>query len=445
MELTSVKLNCIKPHPDQPRTDYGDLEALAASLKKVGQLLPIILIDDLGKYGGQTGLYITADGHRRLKALKLAGIEEAKAIIAKDWEAADQLMAIMAANDQREELSEDERSRGLQTLLSYDVDVTTVAAAIGADVQELTYARKGFVRARKAAKEEPLTISLYEAELLGELTEEEVEDLSALLGKHEFTWKAERAIRERKEKQKRAAIIAETAANGAVYMDASDLEECEAVQVLRDLCDDQGSDITPEDHASCAGHAFTLNSYNNQIVWLCQNPTHYGHELRRTAESPEDRAKREEAEQERHEWVQARDDAHERRVAFSKGLLTIPASNMRAASTYAAHALLEYGVPMLNTAKTRQRCADLYFDGVIGRPSLDSLPHMVMVGLVFSVSEGAVADLYHGWRPSEYSQREARIIADWFAFLKSQGHALDEWEQTIFDASGAAIEKWDGE
>lgn len=75
--VNKIEVSLIKPNPNQPRKIFDEekLQELSASIKEHGLLQPIVVVED------EDGTYILIAGERRLRAHKLANIEEIKAII----------------------------------------------------------------------------------------------------------------------------------------------------------------------------------------------------------------------------------------------------------------------------------------------------------------------------------------------------------------------------
>ena len=75
--VNKIELSLIKPNPNQPRKIFDEekLQELSASIKEHGLLQPIVVVED------EDGTYTLIASERRLRAHKLANIEEIKAII----------------------------------------------------------------------------------------------------------------------------------------------------------------------------------------------------------------------------------------------------------------------------------------------------------------------------------------------------------------------------
>jgi ParB family chromosome partitioning protein len=88
------------------RKDLGDLSPLIASLKKYGQLSPILIDPD----------YELIAGHRRLEAIKRLGWRTIEVIILDKDTDIDKLEIELEENIQRRNLSTDEISDGINAL-----------------------------------------------------------------------------------------------------------------------------------------------------------------------------------------------------------------------------------------------------------------------------------------------------------------------------------------
>ena len=97
---TSIEVTAIRPNSRQPRRHFDEtaLKELAQSISQVGLLLPLIVrpIAD--------GEYELIAGERRLRAAKLAGLEEVPVIV-RAASAQDSLQMALIENVQREDIS----------------------------------------------------------------------------------------------------------------------------------------------------------------------------------------------------------------------------------------------------------------------------------------------------------------------------------------------------
>ncbi len=91
MSVPSIPVAEIRPNPRNPRRDVGDVAELAASIRAVGVLQPLVVTQVRG------GWHLI-DGHRRLAAAKLAGREAVPCVAVKPGDASrDTALALAAA------------------------------------------------------------------------------------------------------------------------------------------------------------------------------------------------------------------------------------------------------------------------------------------------------------------------------------------------------------
>jgi ParB family transcriptional regulator, chromosome partitioning protein len=109
--LLQVPANAIAPNPRQPRSRFDDetLAELAASIREVGILQPIVV-----RRAGQG--YEVVTGERRLRAAKLAGLATVPVVL-RDSEDADLLREALIENIHREDLNPVELAEAFRQLL----------------------------------------------------------------------------------------------------------------------------------------------------------------------------------------------------------------------------------------------------------------------------------------------------------------------------------------
>lgn len=107
--LQRVPIGQVRPDPDNPRRDVGDVSELAASLAEVGMLQPIVVRRCLG------GLVVVA-GHRRLAAARAAGWDTVPVIVHAPMRDDEVLAAMLIENGHRRDLDPIEEARGLARL-----------------------------------------------------------------------------------------------------------------------------------------------------------------------------------------------------------------------------------------------------------------------------------------------------------------------------------------
>src|SRR6185436_5202804 len=112
---TMLPISFIEANPDQPRTQLGNIEELAASIREKGVLEPI-LVRSIGP-----NRYQIISGERRFRAATIVGLDEIPAI-ELDVDDKEQLEIALIENIQRKDLTPFEEAEGflaLQQKLNY--------------------------------------------------------------------------------------------------------------------------------------------------------------------------------------------------------------------------------------------------------------------------------------------------------------------------------------
>lgn len=109
----TIEVGLIDPNPRQPRTHFDDeaLESLAASIREVGVLQPIVVGP-----ADVDGRHVLVAGERRLRASRLAGLDRIPAVIRESDEAT-QLAEALIENVQREDLGPIEEAEAYRALM----------------------------------------------------------------------------------------------------------------------------------------------------------------------------------------------------------------------------------------------------------------------------------------------------------------------------------------
>lgn len=137
-EKRAVRLGDIRPSGQNPREDFGDIGALARSIEATGgePLNPPVVVAD-------GNVYRIVDGERRYRALSSIYGEdrEVSALVAESMDEANELVAMLATDDKRQ-LTEAERARGVQQMLVLGVDEQRIERASRATSGQIRAARK---------------------------------------------------------------------------------------------------------------------------------------------------------------------------------------------------------------------------------------------------------------------------------------------------------------
>lgn len=137
-EKRQVRLGDIRPSGQNPREDFGDIGALARSIEATGgePLNPPVVVAD-------GNVFRIVDGERRYRALSSIYGEdrEVSALVADTMDEANELVAMLATDDKRQ-LTDAERARGVQQMLVLGIDEQRIERASRATAGQIRAARK---------------------------------------------------------------------------------------------------------------------------------------------------------------------------------------------------------------------------------------------------------------------------------------------------------------
>lgn len=133
-DVQSIEIYLIAPNPYQPRKNFDEnaLNELAASIDEFGLIQPVVLYKD------NEGSYTLIAGERRLRACKLLGKTDIKAVILDAEE--DKLRELaLIENIQREDLNPIELANSYKELIdTMDITQETLAAYIHKSRPQIT-------------------------------------------------------------------------------------------------------------------------------------------------------------------------------------------------------------------------------------------------------------------------------------------------------------------
>ncbi len=124
----SIPLDAIEPNPQQPRAAMSTegLQALAASIREVGVLQPVVV-----RHGEESGTFVLVAGERRWRAARLAGLKEIPAVV-REGDSVSGLAEALVENLQREDLSALEEAAAYKQLLEdFGLTHEEVGARVG--------------------------------------------------------------------------------------------------------------------------------------------------------------------------------------------------------------------------------------------------------------------------------------------------------------------------
>ena len=189
-----IPIGALKPHPDNPRKDVGDITELAESIKANGifQNLTVIPDDDT---------YMVVIGHRRLAAAKLAGLKELPCMVV-EMDEREQISTMLLENMQRNDLTIWEQAQGFQMMLDLGETEQDICEKTGFSKTTVRHRLKLLEldpeEFRKSQERQPTMADYIELEKISDPKERNKALMS--IGTDNFKWavnQAKRTIEER--------------------------------------------------------------------------------------------------------------------------------------------------------------------------------------------------------------------------------------------------------
>ncbi len=127
----------IKPHPDNPRKNLGDLTELADSIKANGILQNLTVVPTpIPNTTPQQFTYTVVIGHRRLAAAMLAGLDKVPCVVT-EMTTHEQLRTMLMENMQRSDLTTYEQAQGFQLMLDMGETMENLSRESGFSVSTI--------------------------------------------------------------------------------------------------------------------------------------------------------------------------------------------------------------------------------------------------------------------------------------------------------------------
>ncbi|WP_162610853.1 ParB/RepB/Spo0J family partition protein [Gordonibacter sp. An230] len=253
MELREIPVEDVYPDEKNPRKDFGDIAALAEScmlnaISPGEPVNPIVVVAD-------GGIYRIVDGERRYKAMKMNKLKRCHAVVCEDLDEANSLVA-MVATDDKQQLSEIERSRGVQQMLLLGVDPERVERVGRMPKGSAARLR----RARAAVDDAGDDMTLDRMLAIAEFEEAgDAEAVERLASCREAEWSAvARSIREERETAEKTEALRRACAEAGIALE-EDVPGYEDGYVYR----------TSESRPSAVAEAFGRLP-EGSLAWLCE-------------------------------------------------------------------------------------------------------------------------------------------------------------------------------
>lgn len=201
--LTTIAIDKLHPHPQNPRKVLGDVDELAESIKTSGILQNLTVVpmnDDWTEF-------TVIIGHRRLAAAKQAGLTELPCAVVEMTEK-EQLSTMLTENMQRSDLTVYEEAKGCQLLLDLGDTVAEVAEKTGFSESKIRRRVKLCELDEEAFKESQLRQpTLADYERLNQIKDIDVKnELLKSIGTNNFDNKLYSAMQKQEADEERAEL-----------------------------------------------------------------------------------------------------------------------------------------------------------------------------------------------------------------------------------------------
>ncbi len=290
-------LDKIAENPHNIRRDVGDLTELAASITTHGLLEPLVVAPTNDP---DREPFVLIAGHRRLAAARLAGLTSTTVIVRPELDTvASQLEAMLVENLQRVDITPIEEGAAYTQLLAFDgVTTATIAKATGRSAATIKgRTALAALPDRVQAKVHHQEITLADAMAMTEWLDDPaaLAELERGVGTYSFAHSLSNLKRKKAWAATAKATHKALAKAGVPLVDKpSNYPWSSVEQPLNRL------DLTPEQHATCPGHAAYIDQYAAAAQYLCTDATtHHVTDDTEPAEAPDPEVAAREAENER--------------------------------------------------------------------------------------------------------------------------------------------------
>ncbi|MCI0689217.1 MAG: ParB/RepB/Spo0J family partition protein [Sporichthyaceae bacterium] len=278
----------LHPHPANPRETLTAIPQLAATIKALGQLQPVIAYPD-----PDSG-YIIAFGHRRHAALQSIG-RKVWCQICPSRSAAETLMAQIVENTHQVGLSAAEEAQGYQQLALMDPTLTAgkIAKMVGRKPDQVKAAlASSTLDAKTRTRAATAGADLIQLAAMADFADDPaaLDRLTKAVasGTGQFQHELSREHKTREHAAKTEATRKRLASAGTVLLDKLPDRHATPRPALRDLDElygPEGQRLTAKNHRSCPGHAAyveTRYSYwgSDPVTYYCLDPKKHGHRSR---------------------------------------------------------------------------------------------------------------------------------------------------------------------
>lgn len=320
-QLQLLDIGRVRPAPDNLREDLGDLKELAASIKTVGILEPILVT------GNGDGVMTVVAGHRRLAAAKLAGLTEVPTIV-REFSDVERQEAMLIENLQRKDLDPIEEAKAYKRLIDLGNSQGNLAERIGRSQSHISK-RLALLQLPAPALEKLHSggINVQDALELTKLAPHPKRLEAALKNNNRWDGIAgavDMQLREQKEADARSATRSKLQSAGVKILREDSLRSTPMFYGVKErpLAGQSHYDclkLTIEQHKDKSCHAVIINS-DGSVTYVCKNPSNHPGQLATSRAASMSPAEKGEHQRQMNE-KKARVEAREARAKVLRSLL----------------------------------------------------------------------------------------------------------------------------
>ena len=211
MTTFEIPISDLRENPRNPRKDMGDLTELTNSVKRNGIRQNLIVTPILDDDGEETDTYRIIAGHRRFAAAKKAHLIAVPCSIERDLDEADEMMAMLEENMQRQNLTPYEEGKGVQLCLNLGVSMEKLQQHTGLSEQTLKHRAEIAKLDEKIFEEknEDFQLTIHALYALEKIKDPETRNdvLKTATDNQNLVFKAKQAAELETEEEYKAAII----------------------------------------------------------------------------------------------------------------------------------------------------------------------------------------------------------------------------------------------
>ncbi|HVV37620.1 MAG TPA: ParB/RepB/Spo0J family partition protein [Acidimicrobiales bacterium] len=286
VELRWVKASELAPNPRNPRRDVGDVSGLAASIRELGVLEPLLVFETTRSDGQLGSQLMLLAGHRRRAAAIEAGDVTVPVVVRPEPSVPEQRIIMLTENGQRWDLTPMEEVVAYQALVSDGMAQKDIARECGRSAAHVSK------RLSIGALPGP-ALKLYDS---GDLSTETAYKLTQVADDAEFVERLtsgktldeklivqdiDRELARRADQKARQAALGQLERDGVHVADPEQIDNSTAVVLVGNEIETLTRThqfhwmtwlaLTIDDHAAESCHGAVVNDKGG-VVWVCVDP-----------------------------------------------------------------------------------------------------------------------------------------------------------------------------